>query len=56
MGLDAGNGIFHCALDAIVGGDDQRSDDPVRRMGQAAHRPRFANDGAVDRLLWDVDI
>ena len=27
------------ALDAVLGRHDQRPDDPVRRLGQAAHRP-----------------
>jgi cytochrome c oxidase cbb3-type subunit I len=44
------------ALDAVLGRHDQRPDDALGRVGQAAHRPGVAHDGAVGRLLRHVDL
>ena len=44
------------AVDAVLGRHDQRPDDAVGRVGQAAHRSRAAHDGSVRRLLRHVDL
>ena len=39
LGADAGHDLLDHAVDAVLGRHDQRPDDPVGRLGQAAHRP-----------------
>ena len=53
---DAGHGVLDHAVDALMGWDDQRSDDPFGRMGQAAHRPGDPDDGDLAWLLRHVDL
>ncbi len=56
LGADARHGVLGHAVDAVLGRHDQRPDDAIRRLGQAAHRSRAAHDGRVDRLLRHVDL
>ena len=51
---DAGHGVLGHAVDAVLGRHDQRADDAVGRLGQAAHRPDHPDDGGLDRLLRHV--
>ena len=51
LGADAGHDLLDHAVDAVLGRHDQRPDDPVRRLGQAAHRPGAALPRGLDRLL-----
>ena len=44
-GRDAWHGVLDHAVDALMGRHDQRSDDAVWRMGQAAHRSDHPHDG-----------
>ena len=39
LGADARHGVLAHAVDAVLGRHDQRPDDAVGRLGQAAHRP-----------------
>jgi cytochrome c oxidase cbb3-type subunit 1 len=45
LGADAGHGLLDHAVDAVLGRHDQRPDDAVGRLGQAAHRPDHPHDG-----------
>ena len=56
LGADARHDVFDHAVDAFLGWHDQRSDDVVRRMGQAAHRSGVAHDGGLGRLLRHGDL
>jgi hypothetical protein len=56
LGLDPGHGVLGHPVDALVGWHDQRPDDAVGRLGQAAHRSGHPDDGGVDRLLRHVDL
>jgi cytochrome c oxidase cbb3-type subunit I len=51
-----GHGLLGHPVDAVVGWDDQRSHDPLGRMGQAAHRSDHPDDGRQHRLLRHVDL
>ena len=51
LGAGAGHDLLDHAVDAVLGRHDQRPDDPVRRLGQAAHRPGPALPRGLDRLL-----
>ena len=42
LGADARHGLLDHAVDAVLGRHDQRPDDAVGRLGQAAHRPGAA--------------
>ncbi len=53
---DAGHDLLDHAVDALLGRHDQRPDDALGRLGQAAHRPRRADDGRVAGLLRHVDL
>ena len=56
LDADAWHGFLDHAVDAVLGRHDQRADDPLRRLGQAAHRSRFALLGHRRRLLRHVDL
>ncbi len=56
LGADARHGVLDHAVDAVLGRHDQRPDDAVRRVGQAAHRSRPALLGHRRRLLRHVDV
>ena len=56
LGADARHDLLDHALDAVMGRHDQRPDDAVGRLGQAAHRSRAAHAGGVGRLLRHVDL
>ena len=56
LGADARHDVLDHAVDAVLGRHDQRPDDAVRRLGQAAHRSGAAHDGGVGRLLRHVDL
>ena len=43
LGADARHGVLDHAVDAVLGRHDQRPDDAVGRLGQAAHRSRPAH-------------
>ena len=51
LGADARHDLLDHAVDAVLGRHDQRPDDPVGRLGQAAHRPGPALPGGLGRLL-----
>ena len=51
-----GHGLFDHAVDAVMGRHDQRSDDAVGRVGQAAHRPGPALLGRLGGLLRHVHV
>ncbi len=56
LGRHAGHGVLDHPLDAVLGWHDQRADDAVGRLGQAAHRSDHPDDGDLDRLLRHVDL
>ena len=56
LGADAGHGVLDHAVDAVLGRHDQRADDALGRLGQAAHRSRAALLGHRRRLLRHVDL
>ena len=56
LGADTWHGVLHHVVDALLGRHDQRSDDAVGRLGQAAYRPCAAHDGDVSCLLRHVDL
>jgi hypothetical protein len=51
MGPDAGNDFLHHSVDAQLGWNDQRSDDPVGGVGQASHRSRSSDAGGLGGFL-----
>jgi Cytochrome C and Quinol oxidase polypeptide I len=55
LDADARHDVLGHAVDAVLGRHDQRPDDALGRLGQAAHRPGAAHDGSVRRLLRHVD-
>ncbi len=56
LDADARHDLLGHAVDAVLGRHDQRPDDALGRLGQAAHRPGAAHDGALGRLLRHVDL
>ncbi len=56
LGIDAGHDVFDHAVDAKLGWHDQRADDAVGGVGQAAHRSDHPDDGGVGRLLRHVHL
>ncbi len=56
LGANPRHGVFGHAVDALLGRHDQRPDDAVWRLGQAAHGSGAAHDGAVGRLLRHVHL
>ena len=56
LGPDPRHGVLGDAVDAVLGRHDQRPDDAVGRLGQAAHRPGPAHDGDLGRLLRHVHV
>ena len=56
LGADARHDVLDHAVDAVLGRHDQRPDDAVGRLGQAAHRSGAAHDGGVGRVLRHVDL
>ena len=56
LDADAGHGVLHHAVDALLGRHDQRHHDLVGRLGQAAHRSRPALLGHRRRLLRHVHL
>ena len=56
LGADARHDLLDHAVDAVLGRHDQRPDDAVGRLGQAAHRSGAAHAGRVGRLLRHVDL
>ena len=56
LGADARHDLLDHAVDAVMGRHDQRPDDAVGRLGQAAHRSGAAHDGGVGRLLRHGDL
>ena len=56
LDADARHGVFDHAVDALLGRHDQRADDAVRCLGQAAHRPGAALLGDRRRLLRHVHL
>ena len=51
-----GHDLLDHAVDAVLGRHDQRRDDAVGRLGQAAHRPGPAHDGRVAGVLRHVHL
>ena len=51
LGADARHDVLDHAVDAVLGRHDQRPDDAVGRLGQAAHRSRAAHARGVGRVL-----
>ena len=51
LGADPGHDVLDHAVDAVLGRDDQRPDDPVRRVGQIADRSCLADAGGVCGVL-----
>ena len=51
LDADARHDVLDHAVDAVLGRHDQRPDDALGRVGQAAHRSRAAHAGGVGRLL-----
>jgi cytochrome c oxidase cbb3-type subunit I len=47
VGADPGHDLLDHAVDALLGRHDQRPDDPVGRLGQAAHRSGHADAGGL---------
>ena len=56
LGADARHDLLDHAVDAVLGRHDQRPDDAVGRLGQAAHRSGAAHDGGVGRVLRHGDL
>ena len=56
LGADARHDVLDHAVDAVLGRHDQRPDDAVGRLGQAAHRSGAAHAGGLGRLLRHVDL
>ncbi len=56
LGADARHDVLDHAVDAVMGRHDQRPDDAVGRLGQAAHRSGAAHAGGLGRLLRHVDL
>ncbi len=56
LDADAGHGVLDHAVDAVLGRHDQRPDDAVGCVGQAAHRSRPALLGHRRRLLRHVHL
>ena len=56
LGADARHDVLDHAVDAVLGRHDQRPDDAVGRLGQAAHRSRAADAGRVGRVLRHGDL
>ena len=56
LGADARHDLLDHAVDAVLGRHDQRPDDALGRLGQAAHRSGPAHDGRVGRVLRHGDI
>ena len=54
LGADARHDLLDHAVDAVLGRHDQRPDDALGRLGQAAHRPGPAHAGDLGRLLRHV--
>ena len=56
LDADARHDLLDHPVDAVLGRHDQRPDDAVGRLGQAAHRSRPAHARDVRRLLRHVDL
>ena len=56
LGPDARHDLLDHPVDAVLGRHDQRPDDAVGRVGQAAHRSGAAHDGGLGRVLRHGDL
>ncbi|MEY9108436.1 hypothetical protein ABH999_004632 [Bradyrhizobium yuanmingense] len=56
LDADARHDLLDHAVDALLGRHDQRPDDAVGCLGQAAHRSRAAHARGLRRLLRHVDL